>query len=1260
MGFRLRGPRRRTSKAKRGTRARRLWFPGMPAIEALESRRLLSQVFTVTNTLDNPTTGSLRWAIGQVDNDPADSSSDPDRIDFAIPATDAGFAAGVWTIAPTSALPALSRPAVLDGYTQPGASPNTNGPGQPDDAVLKVVLTGSKAPAGIAGLELSSTGITVEGLVVNDFALLFPPGQPSVGGDGIMIDGVGGDVIVGDFLGTNAAGTAAAANGGGGIFLSNAGNNTIGGNSPAAVNLISGNAIEGILAIGNSVTGNVIEGNLIGLDSTGTKAVPNGNGVSLTSGSNNTIGGTTAGAENVIAGNGGRGILISGPGASGNLIAGNLIGITANGGLNLGNRDDGVALESGAFQTTIGGTTAAARNVITNSGSEGNISIFAQSPGNVVEGNFIGTNLTGTMATPGTDEAPGILLAYDSKFNTIGGTSAGARNVIAASPNDSVGILIQFAGTSENRVEGNFIGVDVTGTSRLGDGLAVEIVDGASGNIIGGTSPGTRNVMTGLEILGLEGTTSGNLVEGNFIGTDATGTHATPGAVEIADLDGSDNTIGGTVAGAGNVIAGTVGLGDVTNDLVQGNFIGVDPSGTISLGNSEAGVDLGSGSTGNTIGGIAAGAGNVIADNALQGVEVVGTNSSGNAILGNSIYGNGKLGIDLVGGTEDSFGVTTNTPGGSQSGPNDLQNYPVITSAIDSVISGTLNAAPNTAFTIEFFANPAIDPSGHGQGKIFLGRLTNVGTDPSGKASFSFNAPSDITGQFVSATATDPLGNTSEFAQDVEATGNTPPADVSVDVSPSSPTVGTAGQSGTFTFTVTNNGPNVATNLVLTNVLPPSLTNPSVESSNPALTTITNAGNTFTTTVASLPVGASFTETFTAGLTSVGTISDTLQVTGVDTVDPNWGNNQATASLNVAAPAQTPTKTTITTPSSPFPYGSQPLFFTVTVTPQLNVGVVPTGMVEVSLDNGPAFAAPLGDQNGVASNSILVSQSPLSVGSHTVTITYEGDAHFAGSTATITQVIERDTVVPALTAAPNPSEAGQPVTFTMAVGVPGLTEPTGVVTFYDGSTALGTVSLSGPTPVTATLGVVETFSAQFTTRGLLPGTHQITAVYQGDANFQPVTSNLVSQVVQPLPGGPSLITVQRFGEHLQPTTLVLTFNEPLAAIPAQNVNNYLILPEGPRGRVGRPIPVRSAAYVPDAFEVILTSGSRLNLHRAYKLVLNSNATTGLTDGSGTPFGHNVTIVINRSTFAGPASAGPPASGKSDRTKARPHGHVARQ
>ena len=228
----------------------------------------------------------------------------------------------------------------------------------------------------------------------------------------------------------------------------------------------------------------------------------------------------------------------------------------------------------------------------------------------------------------------------------------------------------------------------------------------------------------------------------------------------------TNNTIiGGTAAGAGNLISGNFDGIDIANsstgNLIRGNFIGTKADGVSPLGNGGSGVGIFTGSSNNSVGGTAAAAVNRIAFNS-RGVVV--DSGTGNAILANTIFSNVGVGIDLT----PVAGVTANDNCDTDTGPNNLQNFPVLTSAmagaVNTTIQGTLNSTPSTTFRIEFFANASCDNSGNGEGQTFLG-FTNTTTDVSCNANFSFSVPNaSVTGSIITATATDPSNNTSEFS----------------------------------------------------------------------------------------------------------------------------------------------------------------------------------------------------------------------------------------------------------------------------------------------------------------------------------------------------------------------------------------------------------------------------------------------------------------------------------------------------------------
>ncbi len=595
-----------------------------PQPEALEDRALpsgglsfatatpLPLVFRVTNTLDSGP-GSLRQAILNSNNHPGTNV-----IDFRI-------LSGMRTITPLSALPTITVPVVIDGTTQPGFA------GSPI-----IELSGANLGPGDDGLHISAGHSTVRGLVINRFGL-----------DGIELDTNGGDVIQGNFLGTDVSGTVGLGNSSDDVFINGVSNNLIGGTTLRARNIIAA-ATSGIMIAGSGATGNLVEGNYIGTDVTGRRV--------------------------------------------------------------LGNKSEGVAVR--APHNTIGGTTAAARNVISGNGAGVDLGDFTPAmTGNRVEGNYIGTDPSGTTAV-----GNGLGVTVESSGNTIGGIAAGAGNLISGN-----GTAVDINGTdaTRNLVQGNDIGTDKSGKRPLGnsgDGVAI-LFAGADNNTIGGTAPTARNLISASGRYGIE-------------------------------ING--------VSGAG-----------ATGNLVQGNQIGADGSANRALGNTLDGVFIDAPASRNTIGGTAARAGNLIAANHGAGVDITGGGATGNALLANAIFANGGPGIDL-----GDDGITPNDSLG-HAGPNNYQNFPILTSARISggliTIQGTISSTANTTFRLEFFASALGDLSGFGQGQTFLG-FARVTTDGSGHSRFTVTFAARAAEAVITATATDPAGNTSEFSQAVLAT----------------------------------------------------------------------------------------------------------------------------------------------------------------------------------------------------------------------------------------------------------------------------------------------------------------------------------------------------------------------------------------------------------------------------------------------------------------------------------------------------------
>jgi hypothetical protein len=312
---------------------------------------------------------TLRAAIQQ-----ANATPGTDTISFNVPGV------GPHTIQPASALPTVTDAVIIDGYTQPGASPNSNFPGSGTNAVLKIELDGANAGAQTDGLTIAAGGAsTVRGLVINRFTY-----------NGVLGLGAGNVVLQGDFIGTDVTGTADLGNGANGIYLAGLPNSTIGGTTPEARNVISGNDYRGVFF---GAPGVVVQGNLIGTNAAGTTELGNRwEGISVYNSSNNTIGGTTAGAGNAISGNGISGVEL-GYSATSNVVQGNSIGTDAAGAAALGNHFWGVVIHTGASNNTIGGMASGAGNTIGFNDQGGVWVTGATATANTISGNSTHSNV---------------------------------------------------------------------------------------------------------------------------------------------------------------------------------------------------------------------------------------------------------------------------------------------------------------------------------------------------------------------------------------------------------------------------------------------------------------------------------------------------------------------------------------------------------------------------------------------------------------------------------------------------------------------------------------------------------------------------------------------------------------------------------------------------------------------------------------------------------------------------------------------------
>jgi uncharacterized repeat protein (TIGR01451 family) len=977
--------------------------------------------FTVTNTNDSGP-GSLRQAIMDSEAQGATLAL-PNHIVFAIPETDSGkdAASGAFILRPLSPLPPIFTPTVVDGYTEPGASANTNPIDQADNAHIRIVVDGSLAGRPANGFIVYANNCVFRGLAINRFITKLQRGTTQ----NLLLDGAG-------------------------IFL-----------------------------FGNNAT---IAGCFIGTDATGTIAE--------------------------------------------------------------GNEVQGIALFS--YSNTIGGTSPADRNLISGNGGDG-VGIASGLPYNVIEGNFIGTDVTGAKALPTNLLTVAGLRLYSTGIlaegyaGTIGGTSPEDRNVISGNAGD--GLAFMVSNNTDPRTsgslylaEGNYVGTDLTGTKAIpngGDGI--DDISGTS-NTIGGTAPGARNIVSGNDLFGVAIRDAGNLVMGNYIGTDVTGTKPLGNGFGGVTGTGAKGTIGGSAPGAGNIIAGNNGPGVLVNQLynVQGNAIGVDANGN-PLGNNGDGIGIHSGPSTNNTGGTAGQgnnvSGNTIAYNVSNGITVTTTDSSlgggtGNSFLGNSIYSNGELGIDL-----GADGVTPNHAAlVSSPGANHLQNYPVLTSAISSAgtttVQGTLAGLANRGYTLDIFASPYLNASGFGDGKTSLGQV-NVLTDATGNVTFSTPFSQDLGGQYITATATTPnpggintLGSdTSEFSLGILVTGAppVPPPTTSADLAISSQVMTTSpivGANLTYQFTVTNNGPDPALVADFTHTLPTGVTFVSADSTEGAAT-YSASTNVVTCNFGTMPSNSTQAITVVVIPTVAGSLSGAASVSGL-TPDPLTSNNSVNFQTTIGAGSlQGDVAVSMVASPDPIAVGGT-LLYTITIInngPQIAKAIqfsdtLPTGVTflpDQSSNGLNNFSNVLGVLVGALapgdSVDVFVAVQPTVAGSLTNTVTVTPTDNVpANNTASVTVTVLKSPSVTVEATSQSPSTPQQPPMLTVSVTSPTIGTPAGAVVFSEGNTILATKTLD------------SSGKATYQASGLSAGTHTILASYTGNDTFSP-SSMSIQQVV---------------------------------------------------------------------------------------------------------------------------------------------------
>jgi len=581
-----------------------------------------------------------------------------------------------------SPLPVPEHPVVIDASTQPGYN-----------GLPLITLNGLENIEN--GFVLEHGESVVRGLSIGGFT-----------NAGILITGGAENIIEANHIGVNAAGTTAFPNRSG-IIIENSSDNLIGGPDPAQRNIISGNTdsrpdikmeVErtgsGVLIEGVSAINNHIQGNYIGTDFTGMQAVGNGfAGIYLYNAPQNLIGGNEDVSGNLISANGSVNITIRGKEASGNIVAGNIIGANANGTAALSENSTGVRITFGS-NNKIGGITAipgtAPGNLISGNSKAGVVIVGvipeAANPesaevagiasGNVIAGNLIGTNKDGTSAL---SNNTGIVVALDAPKTQIGGSDAGSRNIISGNLEAGVILADTTGGFSphESSIAGNYIGTTISGNQPLGNGgpglLLITLsanpneTTGIAGVTIGGTTTASQNIIAGNKSLQIEvfgPVSAGTVIMNNYIGVLQNGQSGqspeeseygilvrTDGAYIGEDMEGNTgpNVIGGNQNGI--FLVGNMNL------VSGGNKIGTNPGGTVAVPNYTGIWVLGDGNsiTGNTISGnrnYGIMIGQERGSPAYEGIlfepestiiarNMIGTNSQGKNAIGNGLGENG-------------------------------------------------------------------------------------------------------------------------------------------------------------------------------------------------------------------------------------------------------------------------------------------------------------------------------------------------------------------------------------------------------------------------------------------------------------------------------------------------------------------------------------------------------------------------------------------------------------------------------------------
>jgi hypothetical protein len=512
-------------------------------------------------------------------------------------------------------------------------------------------------------------------------------------------------------------------------------------------------AVQWDVVLSSTGGGTRVEGCHVG---TAADGMPTGSSIGLRiEGPRNTIGGADESQRNVL-----KSLSVKG---DENQIVGNYIGLASDGKTVL-EGDSGVGAGS---NNQVGGKRAGEGNAIGRS-------FTLSGRGTMLFGNSIGLSADETEPAGNTQDG----LVLNVAGQTVGGAGIGMGNTISGNGRNGIAIRADSL-----RILGNRIGTDGLGRRAVPNtNSGIEVQTGSQDLTdvwIGSSEWGGGNTISGNGELGIKGARGGVRILGNFVGTDVTGMAPLPNGTHGIYVWGpSGAVIGGADPAASNVISSNTASGILVSasgvELIH-NYIGTDRTGSIPLGNGAHGIELTDWSSEAPrfkIGGENPNEANTIAFNTGDGIFVAQAKGPA-TIWGNRIWSNGGLGIDILSTREDEYGVNLNDDLDRDEGPNGRQNHPELSLLEDGSVAVSLNSTPQQTYRIEFFGNAECDPSGHGEGEVFLDALT-LTTDARGNASTTKAFAVFVGQEHITATATDPLGNTSEFSACAQVVGRQP------------------------------------------------------------------------------------------------------------------------------------------------------------------------------------------------------------------------------------------------------------------------------------------------------------------------------------------------------------------------------------------------------------------------------------------------------------------------------------------------------